>query len=569
MSPLGGEVCLTRPVRNFLLLVGIAAGVVLSGCSPAKSTGSSRATFVPPGTGGGIMPSACNQALQNVENLKLTALSTSEASLTWSHPSGSSGAYRVAYAEGPQAGPPPTCSSGTSFLLNSPASLEAVLTHLTFGNLVGVRVCPLNCHSGESSLSRALNMSLFWQETRQLQSQVPENNQRFGNRVSLQDEWLAVGAPQSNVSRGAVYLYQKSSSGVWQLFSELGSSLNGENSLSEGASFGSNVFMRNNWLAVGAQGANQVFLFQFTGSQWEFRQRLAPGVADEIYNFGAGVALSNDLLAVSAQEQVRLYQRGSTNLWSLLKVVTLPEGFMGGWGAEPGFGRGFALNNTFLFVGARNATELSESSSPVEPSGRVFIYSAGAHWENPQVITPSEPTSQMLFGASLAASENYLAVSAPQAKGGQGVVFILKKQNGLNWEEIETVEALNTAPQSFGNSLSITDRFLAVGVPDDHYSGAGVTNLYQLPHDIQFGPPPMPGNSSQFGSVTVFERQSESWVPRAYVKPENVAPGDEFGRGVFVFGAQLAVGAPKADIDGGVPDSGKVFTFELGVNQTP
>ena len=102
---------------------------------------------------------------------------------------------------------------------------------------------------------------------------------RFGSTVSIRGNTLAVGNQNVNVSpnqsQGAVYIFTRSGS-VWTQFVRLTASDGAGNDY-----FGVSVALGDSTLAVGAHAdlgvPGKAYVYDWTGSEWTFRQKLMPG----------------------------------------------------------------------------------------------------------------------------------------------------------------------------------------------------------------------------------------------------------------------------------------------------
>ena len=126
----------------------------------------------------------------------------------------------------------------------------------------------------------------------------------FGQAVAVDGDWLAVGAPEDNGRLGSVYIY-RNQNGAWSFFSKLSSM-----SSSTQWNFGSALSLQNNRLAVGVPNtantgeAGRVLFYEYDGVDWQFADSLQAGIEGGPGDlFGSSLALDGDRLAVGAPDQ--------------------------------------------------------------------------------------------------------------------------------------------------------------------------------------------------------------------------------------------------------------------------
>lgn len=151
------------------------------------------------------------------------------------------------------------------------------------------------------------------------------------------------------------------------------------------------------------------------------------------------------------------------------------------------------------------------------------------------------------FGGAVAIDGNYAIIGAPAADYNgflnTGMVFFYERNPANNeWTQVAEFANQNSqAVDNFGNSVSISGNFAAVGAPyDDELS---ITNL---------------------GSVTIFKRNASGvWQAIQKIFEATATENSLYGASVSISGDHLWVGAQFADIpNAGTPDNGAVFTYK-------
>lgn len=386
-----------------------------------------------------------------------------------------------------------------------------------------------------------------WEVDAFIKASNAETNDQFGTEVALSHDGntLAVSAYTEDSSvtgingtpdnlaadSGAVYVYTRSANGIWSQQAFIKASNTGADD-----TFGISIALSGdgNLLAVGAAAEDSsttgvnglpnesamdsgaVYVFARTGGTWSQQAYIKASNAGGGDRFGYDVALSSDgaTLAVGAYNEDSL-------------------------GAVPN----------------ENATN----------SGAVYVFTrAGSAWSQQAFVKAGNAGAEDQFGSVVALSSNgsVLAVGAPaedsstsgidgtpnESAAESGAAYIFVRTNGL-WTQQAFVKAGNTgAGDTFGTTLALSadGSLLAVGAPDEDSSVSGVNGT---PND----------SLRNSGAVYLFERVTNSWSQRAFVKPHNPGYEDNFGYVVSLSAdaRDLVVGATGED------------SSVAGINQTP
>ncbi len=248
---------------------------------------------------------------------------------------------------------------------------------------------------------------------------------RFGTSVAISDQWIAVGAPDtdSSAAAGAVYVYP---------IDGVAAEAVAPGEVEADDRFGESVALSGDSLLVGApgddlQGMNvgAVYPFEHDGASWVGGAVLRPGLADRA-EFGIGVALADG---------------------GRQALVGAPEEAEGG----------------LAFVYVRSAT--SEA------------------WPAPQRLQADERTSSDNFGASVALEDGVAVVGNPLDDGdaadvGSASLFL---RRGEVWSEV-TRFALSEARamDALATHVAVSGRTVLAGGPG-RASRAGLTATFPLP----------------------------------------------------------------------------------------
>ena len=348
------------------------------------------------------------------------------------------------------------------------------------------------------------------------------------------------------------------------------------------------------------KGAGAIRVYDVSGGTWtetqlsiEGLERSNPIVNIELVPLPAqlgvyqtcSLAISGDLIAVGLAGEsdyrgsVRLFRRVA-GAWTALPAIENPQGKTGDL-----FGAAIALSGDTLVVGAPGEDKIGSCQMDC---GAAYVYTLGVDGPSaPKKIVSAMPTNRGWFGISVGVSSDHIVVGAPledDESRYDGMVYAYEKSGEFAFR----IHAAPLARHLFGASLSARDDELAVGsplYPDLVYHG--VVSLYRLGAEgaklqwtlpnptpgIAFGfsvalgarglvvGAPFPTNLALTGNATapptlfgpgaayVFPRDARgevSSVPCRLMAPEP-SQCDGFGNWVAATDDHFVVAAPRAD----------------------
>ncbi|MEM7656868.1 MAG: T9SS type A sorting domain-containing protein [Bacteroidota bacterium] len=217
----------------------------------------------------------------------------------------------------------------------------------------------------------AQDSSGAWQETQQVLPPNPIGGERFGRSLGISGDWAAVGSPREDEDAngtllhdaGAVYLYQRDSSGQW-LLQQVVTPADRE----AYDWFGFSLDLSDSLLIVGAPweeedslglptntGAGSAYIFRLQPSGvWQEEQKLSGYTQAPIVLFGSSVAIEGKLATVGyqnnpygEQEEVAVFEQVG-NHW-------VPRQELTDWHTiwDNGFGRAMDLDGGLLITNSK------------------------------------------------------------------------------------------------------------------------------------------------------------------------------------------------------------------------
>lgn len=215
-----------------------------------------------------------------------------------------------------------------------------------------------------------------------------------------------------------------------------------------GASFGIGIAQDGDWLLVGVSGTNVTYFFEWTGSAYTYRQRLAGSTTAPGDYFGCSVAIDGEYAAVGAScdddagtcsGTVFVFQR-TGGVWAQTQAIPAPVAQ-----TYQFFGSKVRLSGSHLAIAA------NQFYGTYNDEGRVWVYEeSGGTFGSAQALTAGVHAAvTLMMGDSMDLSGDYLAVGHRGHDSGRGAVSIFKLSVGT-WSEIQFVECPDTPDTNAG-----------------------------------------------------------------------------------------------------------------------
>jgi hypothetical protein len=294
----------------------------------------------------------------------------------------------------------------------------------------------------------------------------------FGNTVSIDNEFIAVGSPlhdQVASNAGAVYVYRKIANN-WTFFQKI-TAFDG---IAEDY-FGYDVIVYNNQLFIAAiddeptgqptiANNGAVYIYNFNGSNWMFSQKITVGSS---YKFGGKIKVKNNKLVIASGStyaplvNIHTYNFDGSN-WNFsnsFNPTSTSEQFI----------HDFNLDNNHLFVllntGFNTNLNIYEAGSTIWNS----ISTLTGVNQGDNVATTFKVKNEIMF----IGSDSYI-LQMPR----KSPLSYYKKING-NWIFQEVIYGNGNFgnDDSFGSNISISDQIVVIGASREG-NGIGYGNAY-------------------------------------------------------------------------------------------
>ena len=388
-----------------------------------------------------------------------------------------------------------------------------------------------------------------WVTLTQLTEPTPTASYRFGEAVSMSDNYLVVGAPGTSSGAGTVYVFTRTGN-AWALSDTLHAP---SWQLQAGAHFGATLAVSGDNLLVGepdyddtAVGSGSVCFYRRNAVTGKFALAFDAGYAQTGAHFGYSVAVSATQALVGAPGVAAVGNPAnsgavfawqySQNAWSSMPLATAsPAGNGAGFGSsvalfEPSTG---ATPTTFAAgapgYGAFGANHL----------GEVFLFAFGAGaWTQSQRLHEQSETQGDGFGTSV-------AISADRVFGGS-----IARDNPGGATMSGSVTSFYGSPGSFARE----DELFSTGGSSNAQFGQRLS-LYvegHAPH-LFVGAPFANQSASVADSGAAFAFLPQT-TPGIWLQQDRLSLGsgavasDHLGSAVSAFGLYVAVGAPQREV---------------------
>ncbi len=250
-----------------------------------------------------------------------------------------------------------------------------------------------------------------WVEEQKLTPEDPFTGQEFGRSVDIEGDTIVVGASGDG---GALHVYRLQEQ-TWELEAVL--------TVAPGTDIqlGMNVNLEGDTIVSAApnDGPGAVYVFEFDGVNWLPTQKIHP--PGETEEFGVRIAQSGDALAVVSitddddeEGVVDMYAfDGAT--WQHEQTITQPNG-----NPHDEFGSGLSLVGDALAVGA------SENDENFSDVGTAYLFRFnGVKWVFERRFFPSDDDGQLAFGIAVELDGETLFVACEEGPvEDRGTVYV-------------------------------------------------------------------------------------------------------------------------------------------------
>ncbi len=260
-----------------------------------------------------------------------------------------------------------------------------------------------------------------WEETQKIMSPLPVAFDAFGIGVSTSGNYLAIGANAVDGRKGAVYIYIKTSNGVWEYDQTIMASDGVDDDF-----FGSSVSLAGEQMVVGAYGVEQekgtAYVFEKNSDDvWVEVQKLKGNPFNDRVQYGWTTAIQKDYIAVTAPHiygseagEVYLYKRENSGVWVENQIIQGAD-----TQSEDAFGWSVGMYKDEIIIGSPTEDHDETGANEIGDAGSSYIF------KNPSLLALTDfdahnnvismfpnPTETILNIESQAIALDYIRVYA-------------------------------------------------------------------------------------------------------------------------------------------------------------
>lgn len=406
-----------------------------------------------------------------------------------------------------------------------------------------------------------------WEQVLRVVSNDAEQNDRFGDSVSLSGFNAVIGAPLDDdacvmdpgCNSGAAYVFAFGIGQIKKLTDASGAALD---------EFGRAVAIDGDTIVVGApldddggDGSGSAFVFgrdQGGKDNWGLVKQLTASVPAASDQFGRSVAINGDTIAVGATGH-----SDAASLAGAVYIFDRNEGGMDNWGEVIKITASDAATPDSLgtAVAISGDTVIATAIGDDAQTGAAYVFGrdvgGASNWGEVTKITASDAASADAFGVSVSLDTDTAVIAAHRNDDAcvmdtgcdSGAAYIFERnQGGMdNWGEVTKIIASDDAAgDEFGNSVSISGDVVIVGAPLN---------------DVLCAPP-----DCDNGNAYIFARDQggmDNWGEVDDPVIFGSAVSDEVGFSVAISGTTYLVGARFGDDPNGDANTGAVHIFDV------
>ncbi|MCG3166632.1 MAG: hypothetical protein POELPBGB_02412 [Bacteroidia bacterium] len=344
--------------------------------------------------------------------------------------------------------------------------------------------------------------------------------EQFGSDVSISGDYAAVSAYGHDLDEqglnpisgsGAVYIYKKAG-GVWSMYQKIVAADRSQNLV-----FGMSVSINGDYVVIGApqstldengnnflESSGAVYIFKLNNGVWEQQQKIVPIDRMEYDRFGEDCDIDGDYVVVRSNNVYDengdnpMYQAGAayvfkqTNgVWAQQQKIVPDDRAV-----EDGFAVSVAISGDRIICGAPNHELDASGNNSISDAGAAYIFKLnGTNWEQEQKLVNSDRHYTGWFGSSVDMEANYAVISAtgnvtdannqnPIEHVGAAYVFI---HDQTGWIQQTKLVPDDRVPDNnfFGNDVAISGNYILIGMAQDDgdmndFNRAGSAYLFML-----------------------------------------------------------------------------------------
>eukprot|EP01084_Bolivina_argentea_P128244 226716_1 len=328
-----------------------------------------------------------------------------------------------------------------------------------------------------------------WIQTAKLEASTGANRDHFGDSVCISNSGhlIAVGAvddDDNGAESGSVYIFMLDSiNNLWIETIKLLASDGAANDR-----FGDFISISDEFIVIGAFNANDekgaVYIFNYS---WIETAKLVASDGAVNDRFGDSVSISHQFIAVGAPQDddngidsgsVYIFKIDPINdIWLEIGKLTPSDGATNDLFGAPVH---FSNSADFIVIGAKGDDDNGDDS------GSVYIFNRNGTsdtWLQSTKLLASDGAANDMFGISIsiAISSHFILIGASAENNNMGSAYIFQRDimNDSIWTEtVKLIAPDRGGSDLFGTAVSISDDYAVVGAYGDDDDGTNSGSVY-------------------------------------------------------------------------------------------
>jgi hypothetical protein len=302
--------------------------------------------------------------------------------------------------------------------------------------------------------------------------------------------------------------------------------------------FGAAIAMSDDVVVVGApdvmgQTSGAAYIYRFDGEAWNFEAKLLPSEPQPAQFFGYAVAIYDNAIIVGAKgDTVNEVHSGSAWVFRYTRGAWVEEARLVPSDPTGGdqFGCAVDIDAQRAIVGA------IWNSDEYQYRGAAYVFRCDdGQWVEEAKLLASDGAAGDWFGQAVALDDDVAIVTISKNEyGGPAYVY---GRSGTLWQEEQKLEPPGSAGTQFGISASLHGDVAVIGASFDHDAG------------------------EKAGAAYVFRQVGAEWSQDAKLLASDAEGNDQFGHSVGTDGQTVIAGARWDDPYGA--DSGSAYVFDF------
>jgi hypothetical protein len=281
----------------------------------------------------------------------------------------------------------------------------------------------------------------------------------LGTSVSIDGEYVIVGAHGDDSYKGSAYIFKRTGT-AWAQQQKLTAS-DGV----AGDDFGCSVSIDGEYVIVGARYASSNFgsayIFKRTGTAWAQQQKLTASDGAAWDYFGHSVSINGEYAVIGAFQDdskgsAYIFKRSITT-WTQQQKITAADGEV-----NDEFGTSVSIDGDYALFGALHDDDNGDSS------GSSYVFKReGTTWIQQQKLTASDGTTSDRFGVSVSINDEYILIGMSRDDSNKGSAYVFKRSSTVWTEQQKLTASDGAAGDIFGYSVSIDGKYALIGAAAD------------------------------------------------------------------------------------------------------